>query len=276
MRCRHRIVQFLVIVFFPLILIISFVLKLLGIIDDKEEPIHEEEPHIRVRQQIDESEYREFIDEESAFQWGNEHYTLWSEEYKRQHSIFHSIHQKEEVVKYYSGGFEFNVINNYMRGIDRVLRKYPHEQVEYFSSKIPLLLEVVKSSPVLPENIVLYRLVCDEFIHELLENDEQNKDTIEKGFISTSLLKNKREQRENYDRTSHMLKIYVDKGIVGTYLPLVVDMKFEQEMLLSPNGYFHLLKEPYKSENRKVYDKFSHRYEVFPTIIYECKLYYTK
>lgn len=91
----------------------------------------------------------------------------------------------------------------------------------YAKNMATILTVMLSMAPRVPNNIVAYRLVCDDFIRSLIENNKKEMPTIEKGFISTSLV----------------------KSIVNS-----------DEAYSFPNGYFRLIKKPYNEGNKMVYE----------------------
>lgn len=77
---------------------------------------------------------------------------------------------------------------------------------------------------------------------------------LERGFMSTSLLK----PNSRLGDDESLLKIYVDKGTVGAYVPTVAG-RSEYELLLQNNLYIRLCNKPYFDEKINAY-------------IYECKI----
>ncbi len=116
-----------------------------------------------------------------------------------------------------------------------------------------VLAAVLCMAPKIPDNIVVYRLVCDEFIKELVENNKQGIPTLEHRFISTSMTLDIVKSEEPYNLHKNLLKIYVSKDTIGVYVNSVAN-RSENEILLYPNGYLRLIKKPYKQLNKIVYE----------------------
>ncbi|MEE1076941.1 MAG: ADP-ribosyltransferase [Acutalibacteraceae bacterium] len=207
---------------------------------------------------IDKSLYREFKDKNETREWGKNIYSSWSNEYKRvmgivghykgdtSNSLFNSP------IEFYCGHSHLH-INNYMRGIGP-----DHNGIYRELSDIIKILLI--SAPRIPENIVLYRVVCDDFINEMIKLNKETNNTpvCEKGFISTSLLTDIVDLDEAYNNYDNLLKIYVDKGTVGLYVNCITN-RAEEEILLMSNGYFRMIEYPYRDEETN-------------KMIYECKL----
>ena len=124
----------------------------------------------------------------------------------------------------------------------------------YAKNMATILTVILSMAPRVPNNIVAYRLVCDDFIRSLIENNKKEMPTIEKGFISTSLVKSIVNSDEAYSYQENLLKIYVPKYTIGIYVNEITKRKKEQELLLFPNGYFRLIKKPYNEGNKMVYE----------------------
>lgn len=127
-------------------------------------------------------------------------------------------------------------------------------------SKADILSNVLCSVPRIPHDLLLYRMVNDEFIDMLIEKNKQKLPTPiqEKGFMSTSLLKDIANENEPYVAENNLLKIFVPKDTIGIYVNAVT-RRNEEEMLLFPNMYLGLVSYPYKEEKIR-------------KIIYECEL----
>jgi len=200
-------------------------------------------------------EYREFKDIESSQAWGMENYKEWSENYKKVMKKYSKLCKNNlynEPIECYCG-YSYREISKFLRyGIDSEYHTYRE-----LSDILSLVLCTV---PTIPCNLVVYRIVNDEFINAMIEN---NKSDIplpmhEKGFMSTSLLKTIADENEAYTGEKNLLKIFVPKGTVGIYVNTIA-MRSEEEMLLLPNMYLGLISYPYEDKEVK-------------KIIFECKL----
>lgn len=198
------------------------------------------------------SEYIEFEERDIAKSWGKKYYDDWSQNYKINMKVADKVINTSfftSCVECYCG-YSYRNINEYLRGFKE----------DYFYKEMSDILAIVLSmAPRVPNNIVVYRLVCDEFIRELLIKNKDEIPTQEKGFISTSLCKDIIEHEdEHYSAHKNVLKIYVKSNTVGIYVNGITK-RSEQELLLYPNGFFRLLRRPYKYMNK---------------ILYECELLY--
>lgn len=88
------------------------------------------------------------------------------------------------------------------------MRKEVDSESNIYREMADILSIVLCSAPRIPMNIVLYRLVCDKFISELIEQNKQDRPTPiqEKGFMSTSLLRDIVYADEAYACENNLLK----------------------------------------------------------------------
>jgi hypothetical protein len=202
----------------------------------------------KIMNNINRSDYLEFKDVNGAEEWGKKHYLKWSEEYKRNMHIANNMIKDScvtSVIEFYCG-YSHRDINEYLR-FDRDDK---YNSGREMANALALMLSM---APRVPNNIVAYRLVCDDVVKKIIENNKQGIPTIEKGFISTSLVKDIVNSDEAYSKHSNLLKIYIPKNTVGIYVN-GIDKRTEEELLLFPNGYFKLIRSPYSEGNKKVYE----------------------
>lgn len=200
-------------------------------------------------------EYIEFKNAEEAHDWGMKHYSKWANTYK---SVMKLAGDTVKTSLYTSPiecycGYSYRQINDYLR--------YGFDSGENFYREMADILSIILcSAPRIPRDLILYRLVNDEFINNLIEENKRDRPTPiqEKGFMSTSLLKDIVNQSESYASEKNLLKIYVKRETIGVYVNSVT-RRSEEEMLLFPNMFLGLSSYPYK-------DKESGK------IIFECEL----
>lgn len=228
--------------------------------------------------------YRSFTSREEAENWGIPIYQEWADRYKE--SMF-----KVEKLKAFplSGnpvelycGYLYKWINLYLRyradseeayqNHLRTAREFSGDDDSYtYRDLAHVLAFVVASAPEIPENIIVFRYVNEDFINILLDKNlaDPSTPTLEKGFLSTSLIpdydkdtpfSNDKEKHASFRKGPHLLKIYVEKGSSGIYVNTIT-RRHEVEMLLFPGGYLALIDDPYK-------DKYLNK------IVYECRLMY--
>lgn len=202
----------------------------------------------------DKEEYLEINSQDEASEWGTALYSEWSNKYKEVMKIarggLHGSHIKSPLQCYC--GWSYRNINEYLReGRDDSLGR--NRELSN------LLMVLLCSAPRIPEDLILYRIVDDRFINKLIQKNKVGSAIQERGFMSTSLLKDIARQEEPYNRGNNMLKIYVPKGTIGVYVN-VVDKRNEEEILLFPNYFLGLIDYPYTDEDTE-------------KVIYECKLF---
>lgn len=215
--------------------------------------------------------YIEFETIEESKKWGAEHYYTWALAYKQARQVWDSNWTKDHNVNLYDlflgavyrpldiyCGYNYKEINRFMR-----TGKDLHSELW---CKIAALIQVqLNSAPILKENIVTYRLVSDEFIEYMNEQERKGYPIIDKGFLSTGLIKQTLLKNSlNYGRYDNLLKLYVRMPAFAIYIPEIVPgREEEQELLLDSWGVFRILKAPYRDhESNK--------------IIHECELEYQK
>lgn len=197
-------------------------------------------------------EYKEFKNVDEAEKWGEKYYSEWADRYNKVMGLVKNVVKTNfctDVVECYCG-YAYKHINQYLRkGIDNKTNSYREMS--------DILAIVLSTAPRIPCDIVLYRMVNDMFIEMLIaQNRKDNPTPIqEKGFMSTSLLKDIANESEPYVAENNLLKIFVPKDTVGVYVNSVTK-RSEEEMLLFPNMFLGLLTYPYIDEKtgKKVFE----------------------
>lgn len=203
---------------------------------------------------IGKENYKEFENKEESKKWGKIYYSDWGEKYT---NLMKSVKDKLSM-KIFEIPVESYCGNTYS-SINRYLRTDIHSTSNYEREISDMLIIAIHSAPRIPNDIIVYRLVSDNFIKHLIGNNKKGKYlTTEKGFMSTSMLKNITELDERYTTYSNLLKIYVPKGMLGLYVNSVTGRK-EEEILFPPNLDLSLIAYPYKDKETK-------------KTIYECRL----
>lgn len=196
--------------------------------------------------------YHEFLNNKEADDWGNMYYSEWAKTVKRSNDIAGQIWKDTAF-----GAFEEYL--GYTHGRINEFMRFGLEQAGDERIKATMLLRDMCAAPQIPENIIVYRMVCEQFIHELIENNKENgmKMTEEKGFLSGSLLSCIAESDEPYGRHKNILKLYVPKGTVGVYASTITN-RYEYEMLIAPGRAIRMINYPYnvkiKGKLKKVYE----------------------
>ncbi len=101
----------------------------------------------------------------------------------------------------------------------------------------------------------------------LIENNKKQPPvpTREKGFMSTSLLKNRVFQSEECNSGKSLLKIFVPRGTIGIYINSIT-VRPEEELLLINDMYLRLINFPYcdKRLKKKIFEcELIHFYQEF-------------
>lgn len=189
----------------------------------------------------DKKAYREFLTADEATDWGDTCYKNWATSYKRVFSLAKKFVKGSLVdapIECYCG-YSFRQINQFLRhDIDNEFNTY--------KELADILAIALCSAPRISLNLVVYRLVSDEFIRALIAQNKNDRPQPiqEKGFMSTSLLKDIVNSKEAYSSEKNLLKIYVDEKSIGLYVNSVTS-RSEQEILFPPNGYLALIEYPY-------------------------------
>lgn len=200
--------------------------------------------------------YREFKTMQEAEKWGMKYYKDWADAYQntmRQAKSTVKDPLFDATIECYCG-YMYKTINNYLRNeIDN--------ENNFYREMTDIMTIVLCSAPRIPENIVLYRLVDNEFVNELIERNKETKHTPikENGFMSTSLLKDIVYVDESYACYNNLLKIYVESGTMGVYVNAITRRR-EEEILLFSGMYLGLANYPYRDES-------------ISKMVYECKLF---
>lgn len=196
----------------------------------------------------DKSENKEFLTAEECKKWG-EYYSDWTKRYKEIMSLFERIKPDYSLE---SAPIECYCGNSY-RGINEFLRFGYHSDKHVYDKMVDILIMTLCSAPKIKDNIVVYRVVNDVFIKELIENNKLSDPipTQEIGFMSTSLLKDIVNVYSDGGSGQYLLKIYVPKGTVGIYVNTVT-RRDEEEILLAPNNYLRLIEYPYYDESYSI------------------------
>ena len=199
--------------------------------------------------------YLNFQNSAEAREWGTKYYSQWGNKYKSTMRVAQNVVYPSSctnVIEYYCG-YSYSQINQYLRIQD----KYKFGK---YKEMADILCMVLCFAPRIPSDIVVYRMVCDEFIEMLIEYNKMECPIpiTEKGFMSTSLLKTIAKQNEPYAARNNILKIYVPADTIGVYVNAVT-RRSEEEMLLMPNMSLGLAAYPYNDLE-------------IEKIVYECKL----
>lgn len=190
--------------------------------------------------------FKEFKTDEDAQKWGELYYSYWAEQYKTSSKRIKTVLDNvinTDVIGHYCG-YSYRQINNYLRyGFDDTKSKL----YEKLSQN---LISICSFAPLIPENIVVYRYPGDNVIEKIIKSNKKRIPFQERGFLSTSLVKNTITKQMEYKQNKYLLKIYVPKNTIGFYVNPIV-ARDEQEMLIYPNNFLQLIKYPYFDEESK-------------------------
>lgn len=197
---------------------------------------------------IDDNDYLQFKTIQEADAWGKAVYGKYGEEYKGISALLRK-HAERTRTNWYKisadsigmyCGNEFKQINSLMRGIS-------NENADY-NIKINNILFSMYRTPVLEQKMILYRVVSQKIISEIMERDKEKFDFLENGFMSTAL---SYECIKNIEEPC-MLKIYLNyygcKNVYGLYVNEYTNKRDETELLLMPGLYIRLLDKPYMDQ----------------------------
>lgn len=190
---------------------------------------------------IDKSKFKEFKSREEVEKWGDKIYGGWANCYKQ------IMKESKKYVNLHIAGAPIeNYCGNVYREINRYLRTDEDDAVHSYRELSDILCIALRSAPRIPCDLVLYRLVNEEFVNNLFTNHKK-KNVIpiyEKGFMSTSFLKSIVNVGESYADQKYLLKIYAHKNTTGIYVNSIV-YRDEYEMLLIPGLYLGMVEYPY-------------------------------
>ncbi len=194
------------------------------------------------------SKYKEFLTIEECRRWG-EYYSNWAKRYKEVMSLTKKIKTQPSletaIVECYCG-YSYREIN-------KLLRSRSISDKKLYDKMADILIMALCSAPKIKDDIVVYRVVNDVFIKELIINNKlpDSIPTQEKGFMSTSLLKNIVNTYSESVEEPHLLKIYVPKNTIGIYVNSITK-RDEEEILLAPNNYLRIIEYPYYDESYSI------------------------
>lgn len=191
----------------------------------------------------DKDSYLSFTSVDHATIWGNSHYGDWADEYVSKTRLASKLSNGSfSLIERYCG-WSYREINGCLRELYWGVSKSLAQEMAH------ILTLCLCDAPRIPENIIVFRMVCDTFANRLFYDNKHDLATYEKGFMSTSLLDTIAINRE-HSHHHHLLKIYVPKGTVGVYVNPVTS-RTEQEILIAPNRRLAMIDYPHKGEHGK-------------------------
>lgn len=197
--------------------------------------------------------YKSFENFQEADCWGQKIYADWGKKYKdvsqELDRIFRSKTVWHDPLCCYCG-YTYQQINPVLRtGKDIIPCSAQGGSINSYGLACLLAFNLLYA-PKVPDDIIVYRVVCDAFIDELICENKTGAAVLERGFMSTSLLPDIAYNNELHHK--NLLKIYVPKGTAGVYINAVTDArKAECELLIMPNRFLALTAYPYADEGLK-------------------------
>ena len=196
--------------------------------------------------------FREFHTDKEAYEWAMNYFGSW-------------INEMESIKENSDLNNAANLLDAYTSSlnvpINRLLRGYTEDfeekQTEQYYKQISIISnEISKFS--LQENIIVYRFTHEKLFSTLFESSEMKENTLftEKGFMSTTLVRDLLIEFAKSHKYNCLLKLYLPNGTKGSYMQRKNGIN-EQEFLLPPNSTFKLCGK-----------HISHKYNT----IYECTL----
>lgn len=119
---------------------------------------------------IDKTLYKSLNSREKAIEWGEIHYKDWKDHYSSLLSEMDYDHNKShyyDAIDFYCG-YKYRQINEYLRN-----NKNDTTENKFIREYTDILMLLLYLSPRIPENIVLYRLVSEEFVKNFLEKSNK-------------------------------------------------------------------------------------------------------
>jgi hypothetical protein len=178
---------------------------------------------------LDTSVYREFYNADEEEQWAEIHYP---DVYGDQRLVNPDF----EILTYYSGSA--------YKLYSRVFR-YGWEYSDDTMREAMQLMNILGKRK-LPESVVAYRYTHKRDMKLLCSGQKMRPGLrfADKGFFSTSLVKSSLDKFKKKYGCDCLLKLYLPKGIYGTYISLkgTASILGEQELLLQRNTEFEIIK----------------------------------
>lgn len=187
--------------------------------------------------------YREFTSDKDAEEWGHDRYGAWADNYLR--TMRHIRFQASEDASPFASiplerycGYDYRHMNNWLRN---------GEGTEEIVVRSNLLNYLLLSTDRITENLLLWRHIPKDTLDMILDYQERYEHHfLEKGFLSTSLVKDSCARNSNSREV--LLKIYAKTPLHGLYVNTVC-RRDETELLIEP--FTNLLVDPLseKDEN---------------------------
>lgn len=192
---------------------------------------------------VEYTQYKEFLCAEEAEEWA---YTHYSDVLALPKDSF-----TYQSVLYYTGSMSRNW-NKVLRLCTSIesggLERYATGYFASDSEQLRMIKEVNRflREHSIPENIVVYRYTHRKVLKQLCSAGILRKGMIfaERGFCSTTLVKDALQKFSKQHECDCVLKIYLPKGLPGAYASLdsPLSVLLEYEILLPPNIQFEIVK----------------------------------
>ena len=194
---------------------------------------------------INKSSFKEFITYSEAREWGDKNYgaLVGILATGKTHNSLTGL------LDIYSAGKSI-VYNRFLRGA-KIFEEFEKREIEEISKEIQILEEGIREYE-LAESIIVYRYTRKEPFKSLLFKctSVKGKTFTEKGFMSTTLVKNQINEYVEKHHYNCILKLHLPKGTKGVHFKCNNSVLDELEFLLPPNSKFVVTK---KSLNYKLW-----------------------
>ena len=178
---------------------------------------------------VDTTEYREFHTAGEVEQWAEIHYSDLCGEQRKNNPDYERL--------FFYGGSCYKWYNKALR--------YGWGYSEDTMREVQQLIDILNKYE-LPEPVVAYRYTHKQDVKLLClgKRPQPGMRFADKGFFSTSLVKSSLDIFKKKYGCNCLLKLYLPKGIHGSYISLkgTISLLNEQELLLQRNTEFEIIK----------------------------------
>lgn len=174
------------------------------------------------------------LKDENLERWVEDNYLCWSLQHKCLYNLAEAYYDIElnDPIKVYSGNL-YRQMNTFLRD---GFSEYPKTKLKY---EIDLLRLTILSSPVIADNIIVYRWENRAVFLEMCKTLSNGIPFRQAGFLSTTF-KPFAEPFERYDNDEFvLLKLYIPKGTHAVYTDLVA-RHGEYELIFLDGLYMRL------------------------------------
>lgn len=192
--------------------------------------------------------YKEFHTSQEAHDWGMHYFGEWIRDL--QLSKDKAANNVACLLSGYAGNMN-TIYNRYLRGF----ADFDEEEIEKYSKDIAIIADELRKFS-LQEDIIVYRYTNKTLFRLLFDSSRPKigKEFIDKGFMSTTLV---RDLLKDFAQKRHyncVLKLYLPKGTKGAYIKCDDSFLDEQEFLLPPNSKFKLIRKYFNMNFFTVYE----------------------